>query len=214
MRDPRYENMWGETPEEQEKRRAWLREVYDRATKPEQTPLQANSGQNNFAQSGVSNNNSQFEQENNTNNLNQIYQNTPAAVQLNNNVPQTIKTNPLQQIIGGARDMYKEYALMTSHNYKKLDDYYHCKANYNATKRGPCGEVMSQLLGTTKEVLDVPKNIFYKRKSTGESLQDFAHDMSVNQVGRDRAKSNKWQSAQDACADYREKNKYLPKEYW
>lgn len=88
MRDPRYENMWGESPEEQEKRREWLRGVYDRATQPEQTQLQANSGQNNFAQSGVSNNNSQFEQENNTNNLNQIYQNTPAAVQLNNNIPQ------------------------------------------------------------------------------------------------------------------------------
>ena len=52
MRNPRYENMWGETPEEQEKRREWLRGVYDRATTPEQTPLQANSGQNNFAQSG------------------------------------------------------------------------------------------------------------------------------------------------------------------
>ena len=37
MRDNRYTNMWGETPEEQEKRREWLRGVYDRATTPEQT---------------------------------------------------------------------------------------------------------------------------------------------------------------------------------
>ena len=37
MRDNRYTNMWGEGSEEQEKRREWLRGVYDRATQPEQT---------------------------------------------------------------------------------------------------------------------------------------------------------------------------------
>ena len=53
MRDNRYTNMWGESPEEQEKRRAWLRGVYDRATTPEQTQQPANNQtQSNFGQSG------------------------------------------------------------------------------------------------------------------------------------------------------------------
>jgi len=61
MQDNRYKNMWGEDLAEQKKRREWLRQVYDKATKPDtiqQTPLtQENSSQtllstanNNFSQ--------------------------------------------------------------------------------------------------------------------------------------------------------------------
>jgi len=43
---------------------------------------------------------------------------------------------------------------------------------------------------------------------------DYLHDMSVNQEGINRAKINPNLSAQDACRDYREKNRYLPRRYW
>ena len=42
--------MWGESPEEQEKRREWLRGVYDRATQPEQSPQQGNDNDSSFGQ--------------------------------------------------------------------------------------------------------------------------------------------------------------------
>lgn len=42
MRDNRYANMWNETPEEQEKRRQYLYDVYDASVRrnEEQTPYQ------------------------------------------------------------------------------------------------------------------------------------------------------------------------------
>lgn len=50
MYDRRYTNMWGETVEEQEKRRQWLRQIYDQAVdvniKQQQTPLIQNNTQN------------------------------------------------------------------------------------------------------------------------------------------------------------------------
>ena len=54
MYDRRYTNMWGETVDEQEKRRQWLREVYDKAaakTPNQQTSL--NQNDNNFAQTKI-----------------------------------------------------------------------------------------------------------------------------------------------------------------
>ena len=115
MRDPRYENMWGETPEEQEKRREWLRGVYDRATQPEQSPLPANNEtQNNFGQSALNNDNNQFGQTayqssqdmNVMNNTNRVEENpfkaqaslssagTVPTGQLSNTVRNTILQNP------------------------------------------------------------------------------------------------------------------------
>lgn len=43
---------------------------------------------------------------------------------------------------------------------------------------------------------------------------NYFHDQSVNRIGRERAKLDKWQSAQDACADFRARNNDLPKEFW
>lgn len=45
----------------------------------------------------------------------------------------------IQQSLGAAYDMGNEYFKMKSHNYKGLDDYHHCKANYNAASRGEVG---------------------------------------------------------------------------
>ena len=40
------------------------------------------------------------------------------------------------------------------------------------------------------------------------------HDLQVNQIGRDRARANFNMSAQNACADFRQKNPKFPEEYW
>lgn len=120
----------------------------------------------------------------------------------------------MAQSKNAASDMYKEYKLMKSHTYKDLDDYYHCKANYNATKRGKVGEITSTIAGNEKEAVDYFKNRFYKGLSPKESTNDYWHDLSVNQTGRDRAKTGGFSSAQDACADYRARNKKLPEEFW
>lgn len=120
----------------------------------------------------------------------------------------------IRQVKGAVSDMYKEYRLMKSHKYKYLDDYYHCKANYNAAKRGKIGKMTAEFLGNEKEAVDYLKNRFYKGLSYQDSIKDYWHDINVNRDGIRRSKRNFNMSAQNACSDLREKNKELPKEYW
>ncbi len=120
----------------------------------------------------------------------------------------------MQQSTGAVSDMYKEYKLMKSHNYTKVDDYYHCKANYNAAKRGKYGEATARVLGNLKEGFDYQWNQHYKGLSKNAAIEDMNNDLTVNAEGIRRAKLNSGLSAQDACADYREQNKSLPKKYW
>ena len=128
------------------------------------------------------------------------------------------KSNPtsgaLQQIKGATSDMYSEYKLMKSHKYKYLDDYYHCKANYNAAKRGNLGEMTATVLGNGKEAVDYFKNRLYKGLPFQASIKDYWNDINVNKIGRERASNDKYSSAKDACSDYRDKNKKLPERYW
>ena len=44
---------------------------------------------------------------------------------------------------------------------------------------------------------------------------DYINDISINQLGRNKAKYNSQLSAQDACAELRDNNnRSLPKKYW
>lgn len=76
--------------------------------------------------------------------------------------------------------MYNEYKLMKSHDWKNLDDYYHCKANYNATKKGPAGETTAVVAGNYKEAIDYFKNRV-RGKTYLESVDDYWHDLIVNE---------------------------------
>lgn len=70
------------------------------------------------------------------------FQNNNTSGLSNQNVDTLQTTNQqslIQQIVGGAMDMASEYFKMKNHGYKNLDDYHHCKANYNAAARGPYG---------------------------------------------------------------------------
>ena len=122
--------------------------------------------------------------------------------------------NGIQQVGGALSDMHKEYKLMKSHEYQYLDDYHHCKANYNAAKRGEVGKITAEIAGNEKEAIDYFKNRFYKGLSFKDSIDDYWNDIGVNREGIKRAKKNPNLSAQDACADYRARNKKFPEEFW
>ncbi len=69
-------------------------------------------------------------------------------------VPNNIQTqNPLQQV-AGAGDMVRNYIDMKRDNTIKGDDYFHCKANYEAAQRGKIGENIAEKLGNAKEEFD------------------------------------------------------------
>lgn len=120
----------------------------------------------------------------------------------------------VRQASGAVKDMSDEYWLMHSHKYQKLDDYYHCKANYKAAKRGEYGERVAEALGNEKEYFDYYKNQMFRGLNQKEAYDDYSHDMNINQIGRNRAKDGNFNSAQEACADFRKRNKALPEEYW
>ena len=127
--------------------------------------------------------------------------------------PQT-QQNSFRQVVGSVEDMVTEYYKMKNHGYKYLDDYHHCKANYNAASRGPLGYNTAKYLGDAKEVFDFYWNRLYKGKSLQEAVDDKNHDLGVNAVGRQRGSSGLYDGAQDACAEYRLKNLSFPKKYW
>ncbi len=122
--------------------------------------------------------------------------------------------SPIQQIVGGAIDMTSEYFKMKNHGYKYLDDYHHCKANYNAAARGPYGYNTAKTLGDVKEQFDFYWNQAYKGMDENAAQRDRLHDLSVNANGRLLGDSGLYNNAQDACADYRNTNPAFPKKYW
>ena len=121
---------------------------------------------------------------------------------------------PFQQIIGGAMDMVSEYFKMKNHGYKYLDDYHHCKANYNAAARGPYGYNTAKTLGDAKEQFDFYWNQAYKGMDENAAQKDRLHDQGVNANGRLLGDSGLYNNAQEACKDYRSKNPAFPKKYW
>lgn len=111
-------------------------------------------------------------------------------------------------------DMASEYFKMKNHGYKNLDDYHHCKANFNVAARGPYGYNTAKALGDAKEKFDFYWNQYYKGLDEDEAPKDRFHDLRVNATGRLRGNSGVYRNAQDACADYRNKNPAFPKKYW
>jgi hypothetical protein len=100
-------------------------------------------------------------------------------------------------------DMTKNYVDMRIAYNKKGDDYFHCKANYDATKRGKYGEMFAEKVGDTKEYYDYFKNQHIKGFSEQEAFDDFVHDTSVNRDGRHLAKSGLYSSSKEGCNKYR-----------
>ena len=120
-----------------------------------------------------------------------------------NNIQLIQKQNPLQQIVGAIGDMIRNYIDMKRDNTIKGDDYFHCKANYEAAQRGRIGENIAEKLGNAKEEFDLWDNQFRKGLSPQEAFSDRIHDRTINQIGRQMAKSRLYRNSREACYPYR-----------
>lgn len=97
--------------------------------------------------------------------------------------------------LGGFFDLGKNYIDMRTANTKNADKYFHCKANYESTRRGNFGESLAKGLSNMREA--------FGQKIKGDPKDDMIADQAANKLGRTRAKSSDYESAQDACADLR-----------
>ena len=115
------------------------------------------------------------------------------------------KINKLKQVAAAVRDMNRNYWDMKRDNTINADDYFHCKANYEATSRGRIGEKVAEKLGNAKEEFDYYYNQVWKGFSPLEASKDKLHDRKVNEIGRQRAKSGVYTSSKDGCRSFRVK---------
>ncbi len=85
------------------------------------------------------------------------------------------------------------------------DDYFHCKANFDATQRGKYGEKTAELLGNAKERVDYLKNRIFKNLSPFDAYVDYLHDKDINLQGRQQAKNGLYVDSKEACKYHRVK---------
>jgi peptidoglycan hydrolase-like protein with peptidoglycan-binding domain len=81
------------------------------------------------------------------------------------------------------------------------DKYFHCKANYEATKRGKDGEIAAHILRNARELLWLPKEAY--KTGLKRAIDDSRQDQEANRHGRDASKTDKYGSVQEACSKYR-----------
>jgi hypothetical protein len=117
------------------------------------------------------------------------------------NQPMPKQQNPVQQMVGAIADMTQNYFDMKRDN-TIGNDYFHCKANYEAADRGNIGRSIAQWIGNKKEDFDYYKNQF-RGLSPLEASIDRIHDRKVNQIGRQRAQSGLYSNSKDACNSFR-----------
>ena len=133
----------------------------------------------------------------------QITTNTSGAVDKSLNTIKQ-KQSPIQQIVGAIGDMSSNYFDMKKDNTINGDDYFHCKANYEAASRGDIGAKTAKLLEDVKEnYWDYWDNQFRKGLTRSQADLDKRHDKRVNKIGRQRAQSGLYSDSRDACNSYR-----------
>lgn len=120
----------------------------------------------------------------------------------------TVKYTPesLVEVGKAVRDLNRNYWDMKRDNTINGDDYFHCKANYEAANRGCLGTKVAELLGDAKEnYWDYWDNQFRKGLTETEAYLDKIHDKKVNEMGRQRAQSGLYSNSREACNSYRVK---------
>ena len=123
-----------------------------------------------------------------------------------NNTASINGQSPWQQVTGALQDMSRNYFDMRRDNTVGADDYFHCKANYEAASRGTWGEATTQIVGDAKERVDYFKNRIYKRLDYADALADFWHDKDVNEQGRRLVRNPLYSNSKDACQYQRVKD--------
>ena len=80
---------------------------------------------------------------------------------------------------GGVYDFTSNYSDMREANWVNSDKYFHSKANFQATHRGPGGEYAAIKLSNLREIID--------QRIKGDSRQDALADQAANMYGRNQA---------------------------
>ena len=113
--------------------------------------------------------------------------------------------NPVRQVVGAVSDMTRNYFDMKRDGTVGNDDYFHCKANYEAADRGDWGRSIAQWLGDKKEDFDYYKNQVRGLSPMAASV-DKIHDRKINEIGRQRAQSGLYSNSREACNSFRVKD--------
>ncbi len=96
---------------------------------------------------------------------------------------------------GGATDFGRNYYNMRQAWTSGADKYFHCRANCEATQRGPGGQDAACTISDAREWWD--QNI------KGYPASDSESDQSANRYGRSMARKNPQGSCAEACAQFR-----------
>ena len=94
----------------------------------------------------------------------------------------------------GAGDMYRNYEDMKEDRTIGNDEYFHCKANCEATKRGEGGEAAAEIISEAREA--------YGQHVKRDPPEDKAKDQAANRTGRRGARDNPEQSCPITCSEY------------
>jgi serum amyloid A protein len=108
--------------------------------------------------------------------------------------------------VAGVFDFNNAYIEMRDANHVNSDKYFHSKANYNASQRGPGGAKAAQYMSNLREILD--------QRIKGDSRQDAISDQKANLYGRNmgwKYRYNKKVDARSILTKYRPHN--LPNRY-
>lgn len=112
-------------------------------------------------------------------------------------------TNPaaiqIQQAMG---DFANNYLDMRMSNWIGSDKYFHCKANCEATRKGPHGEAMACKISDEREASDQARGT--------STLSDSLADQAANAIGRSGALSST-ESCPSVCSGFRPEG--LPSKY-
>ena len=120
-----------------------------------------------------------------------------------NNTASMNGQSPWQQVTGALQDMSRNYFDMRRDNTVGADDYFHCKANYEAASRGTWGEATAQIVGDAKESIDYWDNQFRKGLTLKQAAVDRIHDKEINKIGRQSAQTGLYSNSRDACNLFR-----------
>lgn len=99
------------------------------------------------------------------------------------------------QAAGAFEDFVRNRKDMMDDATKNNDKYFHCKANFEATRRGWIGKRAAEKLSNAREV--------YGKYIKHDDDADRIADQQANKYGRNSALSDKYHSAEEACAIYR-----------
>lgn len=101
---------------------------------------------------------------------------------------------PEDQANDAAADMLRNYFDMRAADTSEADKYFHCKANCEASTRGPGGHAAAAAISNLREAWGVIK---------GDGTEDRAADQVANRVGRVAASGPNFQGCEAACGRFR-----------